>query len=367
MNFGAITGALQGIGDAGNQFADAKLQAYNQRIQQLMDKLGVKREQTEQEQREENLRKSKMTDEMKIQQQVDSLTKVAKQYGIELKAEDFRSVLGLPAAPQAPAVKTPFELWQKQNPGGTYSQWQDAQQEGKSDKEVKIKSVGDQPYQITDKEGKTWSVDDPALPKNLKDELAAYNKAASKNETNKATVEARKSAEAISRAIALADAHELAKERGKVFDIAKRGLSGHSFLKTVAQQVNDAEASGGVGSKPGDLMIAEGFMQLMFGVDPKALRGSPKMMEFLLTKQGGWDDQLIGEMNKAINGGQMSQAARRKILEVAQTQIESWDQQVQQTGGLVTDKQTKAITDNYMKQVSAGEDAAMKALGGTQK
>jgi hypothetical protein len=88
-------------------------------------------------------------------------------------------------------------------------------------------------------------------------------------------------------------------------------------------------------------------------------------MEYLLQKQGGWDDRAIAEMNDAINGGKLSQAVRKKALEQAEMQIQSWDEQIRQTAGLVDDVKTKALVQKYFNAVSAGEDAAVKALGGT--
>jgi len=362
MNLGPL---FQSFGEAGNQFADAKLQAYDQRIKKLFDQLGIKREQTEESEREERLRRLKLqpdTEEAKIQQQVDAAMNVAKKYGIQVKPEDVRSMLGFPAAAQS-QVKTPFELALKQDPNLTFERWQEMQ--NKPEKKVDVKMTGDFVSEITDADGKSYRGHDPALPENLKAIVKEYEANAQKSEETRATREAKKNADALSRALAIGDMREAQKQRDEVFKVAKRGLSGHSFLKTIAQQVNDAEISGGVGNKWGDMLIAEGFMQLMFGVDPKALRGSPKMMETLLSQQGGWDDRAIAEFNKAINGGKMSQAVRQQALKTAQQQIDSWDQQIRQTGLLVDDTKTRALIQKYFSSVSSGEDEAIKALGGT--
>jgi len=69
-------------------------------------------------------------------------------------------------------------------------------------------------------------------------------------------------------------------------------------------------------------------------------------------------------MNNAINGGKMSQEVRKKALEQAQMQIQSWDEQIRQTAGLVDDAKTKALVKKYFDAVGAGEDAAMSGLGG---
>ena len=361
MNLGPL---FQSIGAAGEKPGQAFLAIKQQQLKDLFDSLNLEQGETNLAESKERLKKLRGAPEnpelAKINQSIAAFRSVFKREPTE---EEKKVLAGMPTQ-QAPAVKTPFEMWLKQNPEGTFTQWQDAQQAGKPDKKIEIKAIGDVPYQITDEQGKSWSVHDPNLPEPLKKELDGYEAAAKKSEENKASLQARKDAEAIQRAITIGDAAELRKERGKVFDTTKRGISGHSFLKTIAQQVNLAEQSGGVGNKWGDMLIAEGFMQLMFGVDPKALRGSSKMTEFLLAKQGGWDDRAIAEMNRAINGGQMSQAVREQALQQATAQIASWDQQISQTGMLVNDAATKKLIDNYFNAVTQGEDQAMKSLGG---
>src|SRR6266850_184009 len=364
MNLGPL---FQSIGETGNQFADAKKLVYEQKMKEIFDKLGIKREQTEESEREERLRRLKLqpdTEEAKIQQQIDSAMNVAKKYGIQVKPEDIRSMLGFPAAPQAP-IKTKFELWRAGHPQGTAEEFQEFEAGGKPQKKDDVKMTGDFVSEITDGEtGISYPGHDPKMPDRLKSLVKEYEANAQKSEETRATREARKNAEALSRALAIGDMREAQKQRDEVFKTAKRGISGHSFLKTIAQQVNDAELAGGVGNKWGDMLIAEGFMQLMFGVDPKGIRGSPHMMQYLLEKQGGWDDRAIAEMNNAINGGKMSQEVRKKALEQAQMQIQSWDEQIRQTAGLVADAKTKALVKKYFDAVGAGEDAAMSGLGG---
>lgn len=358
---------LTAIGEAGNQFANAKLIAYQDRIQKMMDSLGLQQSEvglSEAQERLKRLRAEPATPADALQQKFSAYEKAL---GRPLTASEKSVLLGLEPKQQAGPTVEDIEkhLGRKMSEAELERYYAIAPKEV-PEKKVDIKSVGDVPYQITDEQGKTWSVHDPNLPDHLKKEVADYEAAAKKNETNKATLQARKDAEAIQRAITIGDAAELRKERGKVFDTTKRGISGHSFLKTIAQQVNLAEMSGGTGNKWGDLLIAEGFMQLMFGVDPKALRGSPQMTKFLLEKQGGWDDRLIAEMNNALNGGQMSQNAREQALEQATAQMASWDQQILQTGQLVDDAATKKLVDNYFKAVSQGEDQFVKSLGGKQ-
>lgn len=360
MNLGSV---FTTIGDAGNQFADAKLQAYDTRIKKLLDQLGISTGQTQLSEMQERLRRLKLqpdTEEAKIQQQIDSAMNVAKKYGIQVKPEDVRTMLGFPAAPAGP--KNEVELFQKDPE--QFKKFEEAKREGKPDKKVDVKMTGDFVSEITDADGKSYRGHDPELPENLKAIVKEYEANAQKSEETRATREAKKNADALNRAMQIGDMREAQKQRDEVFKTAKRGISGHSFLKTIAQQVNDAELSGGVGNKWGDMLIAEGFMQLMFGVDPKAVRGSAKTMEYLLQKQGGWDDRAIAEMNDAINGGKLSQEVRKKALEQAMMQIQSWDEQIRQTGGLVDDEKTRALVKKYFDVVGAGEDAAMSGLGG---
>lgn len=365
MNLGAL---FQSIGDAGNQFATAKLGAGQMRLKQLMDKLKQDTEATSLDDMKERLRRLKMqpdTDEAKFNQTLDTFRKVFKREPTE---QEKGILFGLPAQGGAQKITNEFEGWREafKDRVGRYPTDQEIEQhtqDKKGDKEVKVKAVGDVPYQITDKEGKTWNVDDPALPDDLKKELKAYRKAGKESAEEKATVEARKNAEAINRALAIGDARELQKQRGEVIKTARRGISGHSFLKTVAQEVATAEITGGKGTTSGDLLITEGFMQLMFGIDPKGIRGSTKTMEYLL-KQGGWDDKAIAEMNSALTGGKLSQQVRQQILEAATRQVTSWDQAVTMTGSLTDDPKTKAVIDRYLKSISQGND--LSDLGGKQ-
>lgn len=359
MNLGSV---FTTIGDAGNQFADAKLQAYDQRIKQLMDKLGVSKEKTQIDELQERLRRLKLQPEDEQQKFAQTISSFKSVFGRDPSDQEKQVLFGI-AAPRPP-VKSLTDMWREEHPKGTAEELQEFLKENKPEKKVDVKMTGDFVSEITDADGKSYRGHDPELPENLKAIVKEYESNAQKSEETRATREAKKNADALNRAMQIGDMREAQKQRDEVFKTAKRGISGHSFLKTIAQQVNDAELSGGVGNKWGDMLIAEGFMQLMFGVDPKALRGSPKMMETLLSQQGGWDDRGIAEMNKAINGGRMSQAVREQALKSAQQQIDSWDQQIRQTGMLVDDPKTRALIQKYFNSVTAGEDAAMTGLGG---
>jgi hypothetical protein len=88
------------------------------------------------------------------------------------------------------------------------------------------------------------------------------------------------------------------------------------------------------------------------------------MLEAILKQSGGWDDRAIAEMNKAINGGRLSQNVRNQIQEAATRQVEAWDQQVRQTAALTEDPKVKALMEKYDKQVLGNVDDEAKGLGG---
>lgn len=347
--------------------AQGKLDAQAAKLKQLMDSLNMKEKTVSLDEAQERLRRLKLTpdtEQAALEQKISSLRDAAKAQGIDLKPEDYRSILGLPAETQ-PKINNVLELWRAGHPKGTAEEYQKFEAAGKPPKAIDIKPVPgtSEPWKITDEQGKTWSVDDPTLPKNLKDELASYRKAQELGEEKKETIAARHNADAINRALEISDIRELQKQRDEVFKTVKRGIVGHSFLKTVAQEVAQAELTGGKGTRPGDLMIAEGFMQLMFGVDPKALRGSPKMVEMFL-HQGGWDDKAIAMVNGALTGGALSQEVRNQMLEGATRQVASWDQTVYQTGAMVDDPKTKAMIQKYLEKMAEGN--SLSDLGGTK-
>jgi hypothetical protein len=227
------------------------------------------------------------------------------------------------------------------------------------------------PTEITDQSGVTWMPNDPALSPELKSIVAQVRADADKNRDLKSNEDARKTADAISRAMQIGDYRELQKERGKVFDLAKRALAGHSFLKTIQAQVESAERTGGTGTTAGDMLITESFMQLMFGVDPRALRGSPKMMEIMM-RQGGVDDRTIALYNSLVSGGRLSQDVRNDMLEKAGEQVQSWDQSVNMTGQLTDDVKTKDLVNRYNSTIgsnaftagASGSNTDFRDLGG---
>ena len=207
---------------------------------------------------------------------------------------------------------------------------------------------------ITDKNKQVWSIYDPNLPPELKNIVDSERKRKKEDDERKAKLEAQKTADALSRAIQVGDHREAAKQYDNVMKMAQRGLSGHSFLKTVQNQVDAARASGGQGTTSGDLALVEGYMQLMFGIDPKALRGSPKMMEMML-KQGGADDRAIAWMNSIRSGGRLSQDVREEILNNAKEQVQSWDAPIQQMSQIVDEPKTKALVDRYLSVTATGD------------
>ena len=202
----------------------------------------------------------------------------------------------------------------------------------------------------------------PEIPDELKELVAANHKSRKEAEDEKATLEARKMAQAFQYALMRGDAQEARKQYEDLRKIAQKGLAGHSFVKTVAQEVADADSGGGKGNFYGDMLIAEGFMQLMFGVDPKALRGSPQMTNQLLSNAGGWDDKAIAKINSALTGGKLDQDVRNQILAAAQRQVGSWDQYVIQNGQIVDNPKVKKLMESYMKATAQNGD--LKDLGG---
>lgn len=222
---------------------------------------------------------------------------------------------------------------------------------------------------ITDADGKEWSIYDPNLPPGLKQFVESAKKRESEEETKKINEQARANALALDRSLKAGDMREAQKGYDAVLKLAQRGVAGHSFLKTVENQVEAAKQGGGEGTTSGDMLIVEGFMQSMFGVDPRALRGSPKMMETLL-KQGGWDDRSIAAMNGVLAGGKLSQNVREQILDNTKTQIESWDQAIEQTGQLVENPKVQDLVNRYKRAVGAsrqtqGKTNDLSDLGGT--
>lgn len=207
---------------------------------------------------------------------------------------------------------------------------------------------------VSDKEGKEWSIYDPQLPTELKNLVDSARKREGEEDEKKATVEARKNAEALSRALQIGDMREANKQFDAVQKVAQRGVAGHAFLKSVEDQTARAAAGGGQGTTSGDLLLIEGYMQLMFGVDPKALRGSPQMQQQLL-KQGGVDDRVIAWFNGVQTGGKLDQNVRQEILDSSRDQVKSFDQAVEQTGQLVDNPKVQSLVQRYKRATGAGQ------------
>jgi hypothetical protein len=359
LNLSGWTGLLTGIGEAGSQVGQAKLDANAAKLKELMDSLKMQQGGLDIDETKERLRRLRLSpdsEEAKLNQQITAYEKVL---GRKLTDEERKVVVGLPS-PTPSRVSTAAQLYLREHPNATAQELKDFEQKDRGDKKVDIKEG-----LITDADGKTWDASDPNLPPELKKLYAANRKAHTEDLKEKAGIEARKNAEAISKAIQLGDIREEQKQRMEVVKVVQRGINGHGFLKSVAQEVAAAEAGGGTGTKFGDMNIAEGFMQLMFGLNPKALRGSPGMLEATLKQAGGWDDRAIAEINKAYNGGRLSQEVRNQILESASRQVSAWDQQVYQTGDLLAeDPKTKALVEKYRQKVAEG--SSLSDLGGTK-
>jgi len=109
MALATLGSVLQAVGDAGSQVAESKTLAYQQRLQKIFDALGIKREQTEEAQREVNLEKSKLSDEAKLQQQIDAAERVLKRKLTESEKLIFLGLPGQQASPANAAVRQRIE------------------------------------------------------------------------------------------------------------------------------------------------------------------------------------------------------------------------------------------------------------------
>jgi hypothetical protein len=363
-----LTGLLTGIGQAGSDVAQAKLDAQQANLKALFDKLGLKQGEVNLAESQERLKKMQGNPDLEKANQ--TLAAFKSVFGRDPSEQEKSFLFGMP---QAPAVKPPtnkLEAWRaaymKEHGGQepTAAEIEGFDKKEPTDKAVKVSMTGDIATQVTDADGKTWRAHDPALPPELAAIVKDHEQAAETTEKRKASLEAEKTAAALRKAIALGDIHAQQKEYTDIWKVAQRGINGHGFLKTVAQEVAASEAGGGRGTKFGDMNIAEGFMQLMFGLNPKALRGSPQMLEAILKQSGGWDDRAIANINGAITGGRLSQDVRNQIQEAATRQVEAWDQQVRQTAALTDDPKVKALMEKYDKQVLGDVDQEIKDLGG---
>lgn len=370
-----LAGLLTGIGQTGSDIAQAKMNLHEQQLNDLFNKLALEQGQTnlsESSERLKRLQGEPKNEIEKVQQQLAALRAGAKAVGLTLSPEQEAQSLGILPAPKAAPLTNKTEMLRaaymrehggQEPPLSVVEGWE---QKDRPDKAVKVDMTGAKATQVTDADGKTWLAHDPNLPAELQAIVRAKEEAALSEEERKATLEARKSAEALNRAIKLGDIRGQQKAYEDIRKVAERGINGHGFLRSVAQEVAAAEAGGGTGTKFGDMNIAEGFMQLMFGLNPKALRGSPAMLEAILKQSGGWDDRAIAEINKAINGGRLSQNVRQQIQEAATRQVEAWDQQVRQTADLSDDPKVKALMDKYNQKVVGDADAEAKGLGARQ-
>jgi tetratricopeptide (TPR) repeat protein len=96
LNLGAITGALQGVGDAGSQFAEGKLNAQAAKLKALLDSLKVQEGTVNLDETKERLRRLKLqpdTKESDLQQQIDAAEKVLKRKLTDSEKQIF--VLGI--------------------------------------------------------------------------------------------------------------------------------------------------------------------------------------------------------------------------------------------------------------------------------
>ena len=364
-----LTGLLTGIGQAGSDVAQGGIDAHAQKIKDLFDKLGLQQGQVNLQESQERLRKlqgAPANETEKFNQTMAAFRNIFKRDPTE---QEKAVLFGMPQAPAPKPITNKLEAWRDaftkekgREPSAAEVEAFDKKEV--PDKKVSVEMTGDIATVVHDADGKSWRAHDPNLPDELKQFVKDKEDAALTTEKRKANDEARKSADLLNRAITLGDIRAQQKEYQDIWKTAQRGINGHGFLRSVAQEVASADAGGGRGTKFGDMNIAEGFMQLMFGLNPKALRGSPQMLESILKESGGWDDMAIAEMNRAINGGRLSQAVRLQIQEAATRQVEAWDQQVHQTAALTEDPKVKALIDKYDKQVLGDVDSEIKNLGG---
>lgn len=104
-----LTGLLTGIGQTGSDIAQASINAHEQRIKDLFDKLGLQQGQvnlSESQERLKRLQGEPKTEEEKIGQTISAI----KKFIPNATENDIRAALGLPAAvQQAPDVATQIE------------------------------------------------------------------------------------------------------------------------------------------------------------------------------------------------------------------------------------------------------------------
>lgn len=366
---GSLASALQGIGAVGEDAATGKQLASNQRQIDAFNNLNLLISKLKLQQLQEQIRQAGLSQslgfttgpngsQVAISRDPNSGEISTKQIvpGYDPEAIQKQAGTMISSLPESfqPIGKGLFDMYASAGDpqAGVKALGSLAEKVGAPGKKIDYKTEGDDITEITDAQGKTWDPNDPNLPPELGAIVQNYKADSAKKHEQTIEDEARKTAEAINRAIKVGDASELRKNQAAVLKTAQRGISGHTFFKTVQAQVENAERTGGQGTTAGDMLIVESFMQLMFGIDPKALRGSPKMMETMM-KQGGVDDRVIGYYNTLLTGGKLSQDVRNEMLDDAKEQLNSWDSAVTMTGQLTDDPKSKSIVDHYLRVIGA--------------
>jgi len=111
-----LTGLLTGIGQAGSDIAQGKLDAQQLKLKELFDKIDLQKSELE-------LKKLQGNPELeKITQAKEAFKSV---FNREPSEDELKILMGFPAQKPAPAnpVKTPFELYLAKNPNATYDDW----------------------------------------------------------------------------------------------------------------------------------------------------------------------------------------------------------------------------------------------------
>src|SRR5208337_3862293 len=195
MSLAAFGGALQSVGDAGNQIAEGQLAAHRQKIADLFAALGMQQGQAqlaETEARTKKLGQPVPTETDKYNQSLAAFRQVFKR---EPSEAEQRTLFGMPEPPKTPAaprVTNATEAFIRDNPHATAQEIADFSNKNRPDRPDKKVEIKD--GLITDADGKTWDTHDPALPQDLQ-KLVAANAQAKKDEAEqKASAEAKKMA-----------------------------------------------------------------------------------------------------------------------------------------------------------------------------
>jgi hypothetical protein len=358
---GAFASALQGIGGVGEDAAVGKQTFDDWKRQQTMDKLNLLISQTNLQGLQDRLKKASLSENLgfttgpngeQLAIQRDPATGgittkqiVAPPDTSQQKTQAAQLIAALPEQLRSIAQGV-FNM------GGPKALEDFAGKAGLDVEKVKtkvpqLKFDKDTPY-ITDSNGTDWAVDDPNIPPELKQIAETAKKIRTQNQGD----EANKTAQALQRQFELMDARDKLKERDEFRKVVKRGIAGHSLLRTIQAQVENAERTGGVGTQAGDLALTESYIQTMFGFDPKGVRNNQKLQEATLY-QKGVDDKVIGWYHAVTGGGTLSQDVRQQMLDAAKTQVASWDQTVNESGGIATDDaEIKKALDYYNRITS---------------